>query len=232
MESFAFADALRHFETALDLWSSLDDPESVAGLDLASLLDQAANIASLDGQTRRGAALREAAIAELGPGADPVQAALWQERLGRQRWLAADTAGALRAYDEAMAMAAPPSPARARVLSGYGQLPCSSIDGTNRVISARRRSRSPVRPATARSRVTPCAPWASITLRSVDRVKGSLRSRRPTASLSIGNFDDVGRANVNLANALFTPARPIEASVVPNGMAEAERLGVASSYGC
>ena len=29
MDAYAFADALRHFETALDLWSSVDEPEAV-----------------------------------------------------------------------------------------------------------------------------------------------------------------------------------------------------------
>src|SRR5690349_648495 len=88
MDAYAFADALRQFETALDLWSSVDDPETVAGLDLASILDKASEIASLDGQTRRGAALREAAIAGPEAAGDPVGAAWWQGRLGRQRWLA------------------------------------------------------------------------------------------------------------------------------------------------
>ena len=54
VQAYAFGDALRHFETAIDLWSGVDEPETVARVTLASLLDQASTIASLDGQTRRG----------------------------------------------------------------------------------------------------------------------------------------------------------------------------------
>ena len=174
-----------HFETALDLWSSLDDPESVAGLDLASLLDQAADVASLDGQRAAVRPSARPAIAELGPGADPVQAALWQERLGRP--LASRRyCRSLRAYDEAVTMV-PAEPLALLVpgcCPGTASSSCSWTDGTNRAIYARRRSD---RPWTGDRQVEGhalCSLGLDYSATRSDRVKGSLRSRRPTASLS------------------------------------------------
>jgi ATP/maltotriose-dependent transcriptional regulator MalT len=234
MEAYAFADALRHFETALDLWSSVDDPEGVAGADLATLLDEAATIASLDGQTRRGAALREAAIAELDASADPVKAALWQERLGRQRWLAADSVGALRAYDEAMAMAAPPSPARARVLSGYGQLLMllDRWDESRRLceeaLALARETAD--RQVEGHAQCTLGLDYAALG-RSAEGIAALEEAHR--LAVEINDYDDVGRANVNLANALLYSGEAGRAAVVlRDGLAEAQRLGIASSYGC
>jgi ATP/maltotriose-dependent transcriptional regulator MalT len=234
VEAYAFADALRHFETALDLWSSADDPERVAGVDLASVLDQASEIASLDGQTRRGAALREAAIAELDPAVDPVRAALWQERLGRQRWLAADTVGALRAYDEAMGMAAPPSQARARVLSGYGQL----LMLVDRWDESRRLCEEALALARAGGE-RQVEGHALCTLgldysalgRAADGIAAVEEAHR--IAVEVGNYDDVGRAIVNLATALLISGELERAAeIVRDGLVEAERLGIASSYGC
>jgi DNA-binding CsgD family transcriptional regulator/tetratricopeptide (TPR) repeat protein len=234
VEAYAFADALRQFETAMDLWTSVDDPETVAGLDLASLLDRASEIASLDGQTRRGATLREAAIAELGADADPAVRALYLEKLGRQRWLAADTAGALRAYDEAMAMAAPPNPARARILSGYGQLLMllDHWDESRRLCEealALARAAGD-RQVEGHALCTVGADYAALR-RSADGIAAIEEAHR--IAVDIGNFDDIGRANVNLTNTLVYSGRSERATVVVrDGMAEAERIGIASSYGC
>ena len=234
VDAYAFADALRHFETALDLWSSVDDPVTVAGLDLASMLDQAAEIASLDGQTRRGAALREVAIAELDQTAEPVRAALWNERLGRQRWLAADTPGALRAYDDAMALAAPPSPARARVLAGYGQLlmlvdrwdeSCRLCEEALELARA-----TGDRQVEGHALCTLGLDYASLG-RAAEGIAALEEAHR--IALEVGDNDDVGRANVNLAPALLMSGELERAmEVVRAGLEEAERLGIASSYGC
>ena len=234
VEAYAFGDALRHFEIALDLWPSVDDPVTVTGVDLASLLDRASEIASIDGQTRRGAALREAAIAELDEGGDPVRAALWQERLGRQRWLATDTPGALRAYEEAIEMAAPPSPARARVLSGYGQLLMlvdrweESCRFCEEALALARESGD--RQVEGHALCTLGLDYSALG-QSEDGPAALVEAHR--IGVEIGNFDDVGRANVNLANALlYTGQAQRGAKVVEDGLVEAQRLGIASSYGC
>ncbi|HET9083108.1 MAG TPA: AAA family ATPase [Candidatus Limnocylindrales bacterium] len=233
MDAYAFADALRHFETALDLWSSVDEPEAVAGLDLASLLDLASWIASLDGQTRRGASLREAAIAELDQEADPVRAALWHERLGRQRWLAADTTGALHAYDAAMAMAAAPSPARARILSGCGQL-LMLLDRWDESRQLCEEALALARSAGDRqveghALCTLGPDYAA--LGSSEKGIAAIEEAHRIA-VEIENLDDIGRSTVNLVNTLLYSGQGERATVVTReGIAEAQRLGIASSYG-
>ncbi len=68
--------------------------------------------------------LRREAVAALGPDADPIRAGTMLEQLGRALWTNGETEAALKAHEEAVAImpADPPTPARARVLSGYGQI--------------------------------------------------------------------------------------------------------------
>ena len=122
--AFAFADARRHDERALELWSSVDGPEELAGIDRVALLDRAAVAAWLSGDARRSVVLRREAVAALGPDADPIRAGTMLEQLGRALWTNGETEDALEAHEEAVAVmpADPPTPARARVLSGYGQI--------------------------------------------------------------------------------------------------------------
>ena len=122
--AFAFADARRQDERALELWSSVDRPEDVAGIDRVALLDRAAVAAWLSGDPRRSVVLRREAVAALGPDADPIRS---RDDAGAARSGAVDQRrdeAALRAHEEAVAImpADPPTPARARVLSGYGQI--------------------------------------------------------------------------------------------------------------
>jgi tetratricopeptide (TPR) repeat protein len=236
VEAYAFADALHHYEAALELWSSLDDPEAVAGLDHASLLDAAANVATLDGEPHRSAALREAAIAELDADADPVRAALWRERLGRARWLAGDTGGALRAYEEAMAMvpAKPLSPARARVLSGYGQI-LMLLDRWEESSAACEEAMELARASGDRQVEGHALCSYGLDLVALGKTEESIAALEEAhrIEVEIGNTDDIGRANVNLANALMISGDcETAADVVRRGVAEAQELGIASSYGC
>jgi DNA-binding CsgD family transcriptional regulator/tetratricopeptide (TPR) repeat protein len=122
--AFAFADARRQDERALELWSSVDRPEDVAGIDRVALLDRAAIAAWLSGDPRRSVVLRREAVAALGPDADPIRTGTMLEQLGRALWTSGETESALKAHEEAVAImpADPPTPARARVLSGYGQI--------------------------------------------------------------------------------------------------------------
>ena len=122
--AFAFADARRHDERALESWPMVDDPEGLAGIDRVDLLGRAAVSAWLSGDARRGVALRREAVATLGPDADPVRLGGALERLGRALWVNTETEAALEAHEAAMAVMPtdPPTPELARVLSGYGQI--------------------------------------------------------------------------------------------------------------
>ncbi len=66
--AFAFADARRHDERALESWAMVEGPEALAGIDRVELLGRAAEAAWLSGDARRCVALRREAVASLGAG--------------------------------------------------------------------------------------------------------------------------------------------------------------------
>jgi DNA-binding CsgD family transcriptional regulator/tetratricopeptide (TPR) repeat protein len=121
--TFAFAEALRHYERALDLWARVPQAAELASIDRATLLEHAAEAAQLVDQHPRAAELVRAALAAVDSAGDPVRAGLLHERLGRYLWMTLDDA-ALAAYEEAVRLvpAEPPSAERARVLAAYAQV--------------------------------------------------------------------------------------------------------------
>ena len=122
--NFAFADAARHDERALDTWSSIEDAERIAGMDRITLLGRAAQSVWLSGDARRAVAWRREAVASMDPATDPTRAAILQAQLSRSLWNLGDTQQALVASTAAVAAIdeQPPSAAKARVLAGHGQL--------------------------------------------------------------------------------------------------------------
>jgi predicted ATPase len=78
---FAYADALRHFERALDLWNRTGEPATVAGTDRPGLLAGAAEVASAIGGDDNAIDYTNVAIAELeGSGAPRIRIGLLHER--------------------------------------------------------------------------------------------------------------------------------------------------------
>ncbi|HZD01453.1 MAG TPA: AAA family ATPase [Actinomycetes bacterium] len=119
---FAFADAQQHFETALELWDQVPDAEEGATLSRVMVLRHAAESAFTAGDPVRAIALTRAALVQVEPGDDPVQAGLLHGRLGG--YLAATGGeGALAEYEQAVALVppAPPSAERAGVLAEFGE---------------------------------------------------------------------------------------------------------------
>jgi predicted ATPase len=115
--AYAFVEAQRHFERALELWAEVPGAAGLTGLDRVGLLERAAGAAFLADDKPRAAQLWRDALAGVDPATDPVRAGLLHERLGRSLWLTLDDA-ALDAYREAVRLvpAEPPSAERARVL--------------------------------------------------------------------------------------------------------------------
>ena len=121
--AYAFAEAQRHLERALELWAEVPRAVELTGLDRVGLLERAAAAAHLADDDARAVQLLRQALAEIDPAGDPVRAGTLWERLGRCLWLTLDD-GALAAYQEGVRLvpAEPPSAERARVLAGYVQL--------------------------------------------------------------------------------------------------------------
>jgi DNA-binding CsgD family transcriptional regulator/tetratricopeptide (TPR) repeat protein len=117
-----FADAQRHFETALELWDQVADPDRRAGLDRAALLQHAADTAYLAGDPSRAITLTRAALAGVDAATDPVRAGLLHARLGGYL-RATGGEGAFAEYEAAVRLvpASPPRAERAQVLAAYGE---------------------------------------------------------------------------------------------------------------
>ncbi|MFG1626711.1 AAA family ATPase [Kribbella sp. NPDC049227] len=113
------AEALRHFDRALELWEQVDDPESAAGHDLGAVLARAAEVAYFAGAGKRAPELLHQAISLAD---DDAELGLLYERLGTYLLPIGDRDGARAAFERAVELVPeqPPSPERARVLSALG----------------------------------------------------------------------------------------------------------------
>ncbi|WP_165553675.1 helix-turn-helix transcriptional regulator [Kribbella capetownensis] len=110
------AEALQHFDRALELWEQVDDPESAAGHDLGAVLARTAEVAYFAGAGQRAPELLQQAISLAD---DDAELGLMYERLGTYLLPIGDRDGARAAFERAVELVPeqPPSPERARVLS-------------------------------------------------------------------------------------------------------------------
>jgi DNA-binding CsgD family transcriptional regulator/tetratricopeptide (TPR) repeat protein len=117
------AETLRHLSSALRLWERVPDAAAVTGTDRVDLLLRAAAAAAAAGERQRAAGLAEEAAVTADATADPVQAAVAQERLGLYLLAAGRIEEAVRARASAVALvpAEPPTRLRARVTAAMAQ---------------------------------------------------------------------------------------------------------------
>ena len=114
---YAYEEAGRHFERALELWARVPDAEERAGADRAELLRLAATCAIARGEASRAVALIREALTTLDATAEPVRAALLHLRLGHLLRQAGTGRASFAAFDRAVELLPPgPSDERARVL--------------------------------------------------------------------------------------------------------------------
>jgi ATP/maltotriose-dependent transcriptional regulator MalT len=108
---FAYSEALRHFERALELWDRVPDAEQRAGCDRVAILRKAADMASYAGHSARALALVREALAVVDPEADALRAARLHAQRGKLLWQGAgETDESLEAYETAMALLPPDEP--------------------------------------------------------------------------------------------------------------------------
>jgi DNA-binding NarL/FixJ family response regulator len=121
---YAFAEAERHQEHALEIWDQVPDAEERAGSDRAALLGRAAENANLADYSGRALTLAREAVKLIDAEVEPVRAALQYERLGRYFWVSAYSDDSLRAYEAAVDLMPkePATPELALVLSARGQI--------------------------------------------------------------------------------------------------------------
>jgi DNA-binding CsgD family transcriptional regulator/tetratricopeptide (TPR) repeat protein len=117
-------EALGAYESALQLWPSVEGANDLAGMDEVELLRRAAQAANLAGAPPRALVLSQHALSLVDERADVLRAAVLLERLGRYAYLSGREAEALTYYERGVALAPeqPPTPERARVLAGQATI--------------------------------------------------------------------------------------------------------------
>ncbi|MFL5676364.1 MAG: AAA family ATPase [Chloroflexota bacterium] len=233
--AFAFADARRHDERALESWTTVGDPEAVAGIDRVELLGRAAEAAWLAGDSRRGVALRREAVATLGPEADPIRLGGALERLGRALWVNTETEAALEAHERAMAImpTKPPTPELARVLSGYGQI-LMLLDRWTESLELCERAVAIAREVGARQVEGHALNTLGLDLSVVGRCADSLAASDAALAIAreVADADDIGRGYVNRAVSIrFCGDVRGAADAIREGIAATDEVGVTRTYG-
>ena len=119
--AYAFADAARQYERALELWDGAGAVVLPEGLDRVGVLERAAECALMSGDYAHAVERGRDAIAtlEADPGHDDARLGRLHNRLRWYLWEAGDLAAASAAVDEALRLlpVEPPSQARARALT-------------------------------------------------------------------------------------------------------------------
>jgi ATP/maltotriose-dependent transcriptional regulator MalT len=104
---FAYREALRHLERAVEIWRRVPDAEERAGLPLSEVLHHAARMANHAGETNRAAALIRRAVEEVDEAAEPKRAASLYADLARMLRHTGDPAASDSAHEHAMMLLPP-----------------------------------------------------------------------------------------------------------------------------
>ncbi len=122
--AYGFAEALRQFERASQLWDRVSHSERPVDLDHAGVLEHAAEAAHLVGEHDRAVALVSEAVGLVDSATEPARAGLLHQHLSWYLLDRGDEAAASNAHEEALRLipAEPPSAERASVLVAAGRL--------------------------------------------------------------------------------------------------------------
>lgn len=152
---YAYAEAGRQYERAIELWDLVLAEDRPSDRDLADLFDAASATATLVGDASHAVDLAQRAIelidAASGSADDRGRRARARERFGYASWLAGDTATSIRLLEEAIDLleGAPSSTDEARVLAGLaGNLMLAgrcteSVPFAERAIVSARKAKAP-----------------------------------------------------------------------------------------
>ncbi|HEY2284164.1 MAG TPA: AAA family ATPase, partial [Streptosporangiaceae bacterium] len=117
------AEALEHYQRALELWDQEPGAAASSPLDRVAVLHRAAEAADFTGRSDLAVALATQALDQIDAAAEPLRAGVLLERLCYYHWFASDRFAAMAAIERAVAMvpADPPTWERARVLTAHGR---------------------------------------------------------------------------------------------------------------
>ena len=232
---YAFAEAGSHYERALRLWSQAAYADDRLPLSRLEIIDRAAAMAALMGDPQRAIALAREGLAAIDPTADPQRAARFHSSLRWYLWDAGEHEAALRDALEAVRLmpAEPPTTELANVqahaaglLLFAGRLADAEAQATRALETARAVS------AQAEEAVAlGVLGWVEVVRGEADRGVELVREAWRMAR-TLGHVTGLAVAYNHLSAVLDIAGRVRESlDVAREGIAEAERLGTARSFG-
>ena len=231
----ALADAVCHFQRAIDLWQRVPAAETSAQMTRAELLVRAADAVSHTGSPSRAVGMVEAALGLVGNDAEPEARASLLERLGHHRWVACDQAGSGQCRHAAVALVAdrPPTVTQAVALAAWGrhQMLVDRYVEAEKTLRAALAVAETVGSEQARSSALS---GLGIALVKQGRVDEGVKASRESLDIAQreGEADDIGLAFVNLTAALLAATHCEEAAQTAiAGLEHARRTGTLATDG-
>jgi ATP/maltotriose-dependent transcriptional regulator MalT len=213
---WAFAEANRELERAVELWERVPAADRPEGVSLVELVRRAAEAAHLAGQTERALGLARRALELIDPEDDPGSAGSLHERVGRYLLAHGEPLQALEEYRLAASILPETATAeRARILAGEGHI--LMLEGDAEA------ARGPCEQAIAIARASGDTAVECNALNTLGAAVGALGGREQGIALleeakrladELGAADELARSCVNLGQILDEDERSEEAVAV------------------
>lgn len=232
---FAFSDATRHWERALELWAAVEPDDRPPTTDEPELRHRAAEAAVLAGEFRRAVEHGRAAASLVKAADDPERAAFLNEKLRWYAWEAGDRAAAADSVREALVLleGSPPSASRARALAHLAGIEMYARDYEASVRDATE-AVEVARAADARGEealALGVLGWGMAVLGDVSGGVETFRRGMAIAS-ELGSVEGLSLAATNLASLLDRVGRSEDSlRAAEEGYEAVSRLGVGRTYG-
>jgi DNA-binding CsgD family transcriptional regulator len=229
------AEALEHYQRALELWGKVPGAAADSPLDQVAVLDRAAQVADYAGRCELAAALGNRALGQIDAAAEPLRAGVLLDRLSRYHWHALDRSAAMAAIERAVATvpADPPTLERARVLAAHGRV-LMLMGRESQAMARCEEAIAVARQVGARAEEGQALNMLGTALCSLGQMEAGtayLERARESAS-ELGEVADLVRAHINLASVLELSGRCAEAAdAYLAGFDVARRFGAVGSYG-
>ncbi|HEY7522361.1 MAG TPA: AAA family ATPase [Candidatus Limnocylindrales bacterium] len=235
MRGAAYAEALRQYERALELWDVVHGATELAAMDRPELMRMTAQAAQLAGSFEQAVSLLREALSIIDPVAEPVRAGLLSERLGRAFWTSGEIDRSLDSYRHAVELvpAEPPTADRARVLAGYGQVLMLAARHRESIGFARE-ALEMARETGNRQIEGHALTTVGVDMGYLGDLDGGIDLIREAISVAeeVHDWDDLGRGYACLSTVLDMAGRLDESCRVSlEGVARLRALGLGVTYG-
>ena len=227
----AFPEAETHYRHVLELWTRVDEPETLARALHERILGEAADAARWAGHVDHAVECIRAAISEVDETARPRRTGQLHERLGSFLWEAGESEESARAYADArrlLVLEPRPDATYVRVLAGLAGAESRAGHHTEAMRLALEASElaTAVGARVEQSRALNAAGVASVML---GRAEEGVRLLRESLDIALrsGQLEDQFRAYGNLSFALISAAEQAAAAQVAlEGLDMARKLGI------